>query len=284
MPWIAHTNPNEESEIMATVPVIKPTPQPPPASPMARKVQFSQVGKAAGHRIVPYGPGGIGKTTLTTKLPGKTVSIDIDESLARLGSRIENPPLILQVSSWSDLIFNLNSDGWGDVNNVVIDTTTKAEEWALAHTLKTVRTDGKQATSIESYGWGKGYTYVYETFKTLLTALDAHCRAGRNVVLVCHDCIKTVPNPSGEDWIRYEPRLQDPKSGKDSIRLTVREWADHVLFIGYDLNVSKEKKATGSGTRTIYTSEQPFCMAKSRTTNETIPVDDDTDVWAQILK
>ena len=29
------------------------------------------------------------------------------------------------------------------------------------------------------------------------------------------------PNPAGEDWLRYEPRLQSPNSGKASIRLRV---------------------------------------------------------------
>ena len=35
-----------------------------------------------------------------------------------------------------------------------------------------------------------------------LADLDRHCRAGRHVVLICHDCTSTVPNPAGEDWLR----------------------------------------------------------------------------------
>ena len=269
---------------MATVPVIKPTPKP-PTTPIARQVQFSQIEEAGGHRIIIYGPGGIGKTTLVTKLPGKTVFYDLDESLGRLGERIANKPLIVKCDNWSGIRTTLQADGWGGINNVVFDTGTKAEELAIAHTLKCVQMEGnKFASNIEAYGYGKGYSHVFDTFMQLFGDLDKHARAGRNVVIITHDCVKTVPNPNGEDWIRYEPRLQDPSSGKASIRLRAREWADHVLFLGYDISVSEEGKAKGSGTRTIYTSEQPFCMAKSRTTNETIPVNDDTDVWAQILK
>ena len=41
-----------------------------------------------------------------------------------------------------------------------------------------------------------------------------HARGTRdNVILICHDCTATVPNPTGEDWLRYEPRLQSPGSG-----------------------------------------------------------------------
>ena len=138
--------------------------------------------------------------------------------------------------------------------------------------------------SIEAYGYGKGYGYVFDTFLPLLADLDRHSRAGRNVCLIAHDCTSTVPNPAGEDWLRYEPRLQSPASGKASIRLRVREWADHVLFVGYDVAVDKDGKGRGAGTRTLYTSELPHCMAKSRSTQEVIPVDrDGAAVWNKII-
>jgi hypothetical protein len=103
-------------------------------------------------------------------------------------------------------------------------------------------------------------------------------------VLICHDCTSTVPNPAGEDWLRYEPRLQSPNSGKASIRLRVREWADHVLFVGYDV-AAKDGKGKGSGTRTLYRAELPHCMAKSRTGADPIPLGHDgAAVWSEIIK
>ncbi|MBP9034672.1 MAG: hypothetical protein KBG29_12305, partial [Pseudomonadales bacterium] len=105
-----------------------------------------------------------------------------------------------------------------------------------------------------------------------------------HVILICHDCTNTVPNPHGEDWLRYEPRLQAPGSGKASIRLRVREWADHVLFLGYDIDV-RDGKGTGSGTRTIYPSELPHCMAKSRTMADPLPLAKfDPALWTHLLK
>jgi hypothetical protein len=47
----------------------------------------------------------------------------------------------------------------------------------------------------------------------------------------------------------------------------------------------KEKKAQGSGTRTMYTAELPFCMAKSRTTNEQFNIElGQENPWEQIIK
>jgi hypothetical protein len=153
----------------------------------------------------------------------------------------------------------------------------------VEHTLATVPHEkGHRVTRLEDYGFGKGYSHVYDTFLPLLGDLDAHARAGRNVILICHDCTATVPNPAGEDWIRYEPRLQSPASGKSSIRLRVREWADHVLFVGYDVAV-KDGKGSGSGSRTIYPSELPHCMAKSRTLSQPLPLSKfDLSLWNQL--
>lgn len=266
------------------------TPAAPTAAAPRKAVTFGTVGKASGHRVVLFAPGGWGKTTLAAALPGPVAFIDLDESLPRLRPQLETAGLMSNimpvdgVATWKDLRLVLQADGWDKVKSIVIDTTTKAEELAVTDTLETVLQDGKRSTSIEGYGYGKGYGYVFDTFLPLLGDLDRHSRAGRNVVLICHDCTSTVPNPAGEDWLRYEPRLQSPNSGKASIRLRVKEWADHVLFGGYDVAVTKDGKGQGSGTRTMYTAEMPWCMAKSRTTQDVIPIDGDgAAVWAKIL-
>ncbi len=261
---------------------------PPPPAPVARKsVAFGKIATAAGHRVVLYGPGGIGKTTLAANAPGPVAFIDLDESLPRLrvalGDAVENIMPVVGIDTWPALREALQSDGWGEIRTIVIDTLTRAEELCVAHTLATVPHEkGHRVARLEDYGFGKGFTHVYDTFLPLLADLDRHCREGRNVVLICHDCTTNVPNPAGDDWLRYEPRLQSPNSGKASIRLRVREWADHVLFYGYDVAVTKDGKGKGSGSRTIYPCELPHCMAKSRTCADPIPVTE-TNVLAQII-
>lgn len=270
-----------------------PRSQTPPAKTSALK--FGSIPASAGHRALIYGPGGIGKTTLGCAAPGPVAFIDLDESLSRLRPKLEsmglvdNIKVVEGVGTWQQLRDVLVAPGWDDIKTLVIDPVSVAQEFAIAHTLEHVKKDsGQQAKNIEDYGYGKGYQHVYDTFLPLLADLDAHARAGRHVILICHDCPSNVPNPMGADWIRYEPRLQTVASGKASIRLRVREWADHVLFIGYDVDVSAEKgssgKATGSGTATLYPRELPHFMAKSRTLVDAIVLEECYEqLWPKLM-
>ncbi|NLG35790.1 MAG: ATP-binding protein [Lentisphaerae bacterium] len=262
-------------------------PPPPAVKPGVRaKVQFGQVASGAGHRVVLYGPGGIGKTTLATALPGPVAFFDLDDSLPRLRASLgDGLPQVIEVAGWAEMRAALQAEGWDGIRTLVLDSATRAEELCVAHTLATVKHEkGHAVTSIEGYGYGKGYQHVFDEFLPLLADLDRHCRAGRNVCLICHDCTATVPNPAGDDWLRYEPRLQSPTSGKASIRLRVREWADHVLFLGYDVAVNADGKGIGSGTRTVYPAELPHCMAKSRSAREQIALADAESFWGEIIR
>lgn len=283
-------------------PALPPSPRPrahgqePPQRPRL-SVNFGLIDEGSGHRIVIYGPGGIGKTTVAATAPGPVAFFDLDDSLPRLKSQLADAPETLDlrpvagIRTWQDMRDALHADGWQDIRTIVIDSATRAEELAVEHTLLTVPHEkGQKVQRIEDYGFGKGYSHVYDTFLPLLGDLDQHTRAGRHVILICHDCTASVPNPDGEDWIRYEPRLQSPASGKSSIRLRVREWADHVLFVGYDVQVQKENKlgargkGKGSGSRTIYPMELPHCMAKSRTLGEVLPLSKfDLSLWNQLI-
>ena len=231
-------------------------------------------------RIGIYGSGGIGKSSLAASL-GKPLFLDLED-----GSNQIDCARVGGLGSWGDLMSCLRDDGmWKGYKSVVIDSATMAEELAVRHTLANVTNErGETVKSIEGYGYGKGLVHVYETFLRLFAELDRHIREGRNVVLIAHECTANVPNPNGEDFIRFEPRMQSPNSGKSSIRHRMKEWCDHLLFVGYDLYVSKDGKATGAGTRTIYPCEMPTHWAKSRMLSEQVPYakGDDT-IWTQIF-
>lgn len=265
-----------------------------PAAPSVtqrRQVTFGTVKPTAGHRVAIYAPGGWGKTTLAANAPGPVAFIDLDDSLPILWPSFVSAGIadgikpVSGITTWPELLATLNADGWDGIKTIVIDTLTRAEELCVAEVLKTIPHEkGGKVDRIEDYGFGKGLSHIYDTFLPLLNAIDSHCRAGRNVVMICHECSATFPNPMGADYLRYEPRLQSPNSGKASIRLRVREFVDHLLCGLYDVSIDKNGKGMGCGSRTIYAKEMPYCMAKSRTISDPMPYENNAnEIWNQIL-
>jgi hypothetical protein len=263
-------------------PTRRASPPPPTREPGTSPSQrFAVVaGRVAGpQRAVLYGPGGIGKSTLGSRAPG-VVFIDVEN-----GTRELDVPRVEGIETFADLRACLQSSALDGFKTIVLDSVTKAEELAIAHTLATVPHEkGHLVKSLEGYGFGKGPQHVYDTFLLLLQDLDRQVRAGRNVILIAHDCTADVPNPVGEDFIRFEPHLQAPKSGKASIRNRVIQWADHVLFVGYDV-VSEDGKGKGAGTRTIWPVERPDHIAKSRILSEPLPFTgpEDGTIWTRLF-
>lgn len=284
----AQTAPPKLPRSLPPAPATQAAASQPPAKDK-KTVAFGAI-EPQGHRILIYGGGGTGKTTVACNAPPPVAVFDLELSMPVLRPQLPDDAdirVVSGVSTWKELRDMLTAGGWEDVRTLVIDSATKAEELALAHVLSNVLIDDKRkAERLEDYPYGKGYSYLYDEFLKILGDLDQHVRAGRNVILIAHDCTTTVPNPTGADWLRYEPRLQSPPSGKNSIRLRVREWADHVLFLGYDLGkVNDGKMAAGFNGRTLYPVELPHCMAKSRTCNESQVVQkNDPSIWADIIK
>jgi len=261
--------------------------QSPPPNVVAttRKLSISSGVRKIAQKIILYGPGAVGKTTLASCLDDVGIMplfVDIEEGSSQLDvARIDPTPETFEEMREA-IQLAANSP---DIGAIVIDSFTKAEELATAYTLRTIKHEkGEPITGIESYGWGKGYVHVYESFLLLLQSLDAAARKGKHIIGICHDVTEKVPNPNGEDWLQYQPRLQSPpKNGKTRER--VREWSDHLLFVGFDAYVDKDGKAKGGGSRTIYTTARPMYWAKSRSLSESVVYEQgDAEIWKQLFK
>jgi len=266
-------------------------PPPPGGSSQAEPAPTRTLKVASGvqsraQKTVIYGPGGVGKTELASLLAQvgvRPLVIDLEDGSGFLDvTRVDPTP-----ETFEETLAAVEMAKTGDFGAVVIDSLTKGEELCVDYTLRTVKAKnkpddpGRLVASVEGYGWGKGYTHVFEQFLKLLQALDSVARAGKHVVAICHDCTANVPNPGGDDWIRYEPRLLN--NNKGMIRQRVKEWCDHLLYIDFDAYV-EDGKAQGSGTRTIYPTERPTHWAKSRKLSETIPyVQGDATLWRQLF-
>lgn len=256
----------------------------PPLSPWA-----SMPAAQAGQRTLLYGQGGLGKSRLCCAAPGPVLMFDFDESLSTLWGQLpeEQRAKVLSYSptGWQDFMDKLNDQTlFGGIQTVVVDTATVAERASEAWVLDNVRASSGKATSIEDYGYGKGYRFIFEQWIKLLAVADIHRRAGRNVVFVAHATNAKTANPSGEDFLRVEPALQG--TDKFSIRNRLYEWVDHCIYIDWDKAVSKDGKVGGGNSRSIYTHGQNWFMAKTRGTAPEIiypDVNNLEDVWAQLF-
>lgn len=226
----------------------------------ATSLNFKPPSKSDAQRVCLYGTAKIGKTSLAMRAPGPVVFFDLDKSLGHLDT--PDGVLTLEADTYDELYSKLNAPGWDDIRTVVIDSATALETLAETDVLQKIRPKSGPANSIEDYGFGKGYRYLYDRLDRIVQALDNHVRAGRNVILICHEHTGYKPNAMGEDFLTYSPDLLETK--QFSFRERVKSWADHILFVSYDVNVS-DRKGTGSGSRTIYTRELPMLMAGSRT-------------------
>lgn len=268
--------------IAPSLQVPPPPPPPPPPSayigadarspraaiPQAASFLIEDGESTAGDRVLIFGAAGVGKSTLANMMPGP-VFLDLEGSTRRF----RPPPKRVQsnkLKSWTDLrsvIAGIEKSPPAGMQTLIIDTATMAEDWAAQHVVATRKTEkGFTVDSVEGFGWGKGWQFVYDEFTALMADLDRVCeKYGINIVLISHCVSSPAPNPAGDDYIRWEPHLYSgDKKGRGSIREAVFNWADHALFVAFDV-FAKDGKGVGSGSRSIYTTELPTHRAKSRT-------------------
>lgn len=260
---------------------------PPTASPTPSvQLKFSPVATTKGQRIGIYGVPGIGKTSLITTLPGKTVVFDADSSLGVLkksGIKLDNT-LTAPAESFEDILNALNDQSiWDGVNNIVIDTITRVEKLAIEYVLKTFKSKkGERVNNITEYGFGDGFRLLFDQMLKLFASLEQHAlRHGRNIIIIAHSTACKAPNPTGDDYLRYEPQLTS--SEKQNTKSYMMAFLDHLLFINYEV-AAVEGKAKGNGTRIIYPVETATHMAKSRILKEAMFYKaNDNTLWEKIL-
>lgn len=207
-------------------------------------------------KIVIYGPEGIGKSTFASSFPGAAF-IDTEGSTKEMDVMRYPTP-----TSWQMLLQEVQATvdyakkGKKLCETLVLDTA----DWAEQLEIKDICAKNHWE-SIESPGYGKGYTYCAEEFGKLLNMLSSVVDAGINVVVTAHAQLRKVELP--EEMGAYDH--WEMKTTK-KVAPMIREWADAVFFANYKtmvVEVDKKKKAQG-GRRVMYTNHTPFWDAKNR--------------------
>ena len=210
-------------------------------------------------KAVIYGPEGIGKSTFASKFPAP-LFIDTEGSTSRLNvARTDTPSSLAMLTS---ILTELSQNDHG-YKTLVLDTA----DWAERLCVKAV-CDKNGKTGIEDFGYGKGFTYVYEEMGRILNQLTTIWEHGMNIVITAHAAIRKFEQPDEMGaYDRWELKLIN--APKCNVCAMVKEWADMVIFANYKTFVvavdkdGNKHKAQG-GERKMYTSHSPCWDAKNR--------------------
>lgn len=170
-------------------------------------------------KVVLYGTEGIGKTSLAAQTPGP-LFIDTEGGTAHLNVRRLQKP-----ETWDELISLIKEvAATPDVcKTLVLDTADWAEQMAIEYICQKFKQPG-----LESFGYGKGYTYLSEEFSRLLAACDEVIASGKNVVITAHARQRRVELPDETGGFD----VWGLKLSKQSAPL-LKEWPDDLLFLNY---------------------------------------------------
>ena len=203
-------------------------------------------------KVVIYGSEGIGKSTMASQFPDP-LFIDTEGGTSHMNvNRIDRP------ASWPELLSIVQEVAKEDVcKTLVIDTADWAEQLCTDYICQKYK-----QTSIESFGYGKGYTYLSEEFARLLSACDDVVASGKHVVITAHAKMRKFEQPDemGE-YDRWEMKLSR------QVAPLLKEWCDMLLFMNYKTFVVQSENNTAKaqgGKRVIYTSHHPCWDAKNR--------------------
>ena len=209
-------------------------------------------------KCVLYGPEGIGKSTFASMAPFP-LFCDVEDSTVHMDVR-----RLPRATSYQMILEEIN---YVRANPQLCDTfVLDTADWAERLCRDNVcAKNGK--SGIEEFGYGKGYSYIYEDFGRILNALDGLIAVGVNVIVTAHAIMRKFEQPDEQGaYDRWELKLNN--SPKCSVANMLKEWADLVLFANYETIVvknseTKKNKAQG-GQRVMYTTHHPCWDAKNR--------------------
>lgn len=211
-------------------------------------------------RVLLYGFEGIGKSTFAASAPNP-IFIGAEDGTSELDvARFPQP------ESWEDMLEAIHelTTSPHDYKTVVIDTLDWLEPFCWERTCRGKKHEksGKPITHIEEFGFGKGYIAALDHWRVLTARLET-LRGQRRmaVVLLAHAYIKTFKNPTGEDYDRFQMKVQDKAAGH------LREWCDASLFAMYETHTYESNgrtKGISTGARVVHTQRTAAWDAKNR--------------------
>ena len=225
-------------------------------SPPPRRMTLASVrtgARPAPRRIQLAGVEGVGKSTFAADAPSP-IFIAAEDGIRHLDAAAFPEP-----QTFSDVMDAVGTliDEAHSYKTLAIDTVDWIEPLIWSHLCSKHGWD-----TIETPGYGKGYAVALDEWRRLLSELDRlRATKGMEIILLAHVTIKTFSNPAGQDFSRYESKLNRSASA------LIREWTDANLFATFEEFTKKDGqkiKGYSTGRRVVYTQRTAAWDAKNR--------------------
>lgn len=207
-----------------------------------------------------YAPEGTGKSTFGAGAPDP-IFIDVEAGTAHLDvPRFEFDDGRTQPETWPEVLSALSvlATEPHTFKTAVVDTLDATEALIFSH----ICARDKKA-SIEDYGYGKGYVAAVDEWRLFVAACEKLLAKKMHVVTLSHASIRPFKNPEGDDFDRYEMRLNQKAAG------LIKERAHNILFAQLEMVTFKDErtkrvKGSSTGARIIRTTRTAAFDAKNR--------------------
>lgn len=234
-----------------------------PSTPRARRVSLSTVRQSLPDvplRVLVHGMEGVGKTTFAAGAPAP-IFLCPEDGIPRMLGQVAHFPTPATAWTWEDVIDAVRAliDEEHQYGTLVLDTLDWLEPLLFAHVCA-----ANKWASIEEPGYGKGYTAAIDGWRVLIGELERlRAARGMHLVLLAHSSIRPFKNPEGDDYDRYELKVNAKAAG------LWKEWCDCVLFARHDDSAAKDTKTkrvrgVSSGQRVLLTTHHAAYDAKNR--------------------
>jgi len=213
-------------------------------------------------RIAVHGAGGSGKSTfgkegLFLDIEGGIADIDC-KSIDLVGKSTKDIMGALRyIYKEADMIQN---------ELIVVDSLDWLEKILWQSVLEDADWNPKGWTSIEDFGWQKGYIFALKFWKDILNALEAIRQKGFHILLISHSQIVRLENPNLDPYDMVTLKLNK------HIRGTILEWCDVVGYVAPEIFTTKtgdafgntKFKPTTTGRRLLHLGNNPSYESKTR--------------------